>query len=213
MTYVYLDQSAAICTNVAGNGDREALSYCQCCDQTRKLSAAINTCPGSDLSILGMPSYIENMASLQPYSSGFDCSPILNSDQCTSEFGFVLEAGTEFYNPVALPSGVPGTEPLSDIGSLTTFPAAQTFSVTIAEAGYTSTITMVPADTTRATSTATASGSSRASGSSQTSVGSQTSSGSQATGSSGASNSAIRGGASMLRTGGLLIGLVAFAML
>lgn len=117
---------------------------------------------------------------LSPWNKGVDCSPVLNSQQCSSEFNFALGAGTEFYDPVSPPAGVPGTKPLSDVDTLTTFPGPQTYSLTIDRAGYTSVITMVPSGA-KSVATATAAGgngqlnknsdSSSASSSSSTSAG------------------------------------------
>ena len=66
----------------------------------------------------------------------------LNSNSCISDFGLVPQAGTTFYDPVNLPAGVPGTDPVSDVGTFTTFPGPQTIPLTMA--AYTSTITMAP---------------------------------------------------------------------
>ncbi len=190
LTYIYADSSVGTCINVAANGDpdSDSLSYCECCENSRLYSATINTCPNTNLDpILDLSTFISSTTARAPWKDGFDCSPILNSDQCTQEFGFVLSAGTEFFDPVNLPAGVPGTEPSSDVRTLTTFPAEQTFTLTISRAGYTSTITMVEAGASNAgTATATES-SSQASGTSQATGVSGSGSGS---GSSSASSSA-----------------------
>lgn len=148
------------------------IDYCTCCSNTRQYSAAINTCPDSDLSELGLPKYMSDTTNLNPWNKGFDCSPALNSQECTSIFGFVLGAGTEFYDPVAPPAGVPGSRPLSDVGTLATFPASQIFPLTMNLAGYTSTITMVPSNARSATTATAVRGSGKANGASNSASGS-----------------------------------------
>jgi hypothetical protein len=54
-----------------------------------------------------------------------------------------LGSGTEFYNLLSLPPGVPGTQSASDVGSFTTFPGPQTTTLKMF-GGYTSVITMAP---------------------------------------------------------------------
>lgn len=167
------------CIDYIGGSD-EVLDYCTCCSNVRQYSAAINTCPESDLSILGLSQYMSDTTALSPWNKGVDCSPVLNSQQCSSEFNFVLGAGTDFYDPISPPANVPGTKPLSNVGTLTTFPGPQTYSLTIDRAGYTSVITMVPSGA-KSAATATAAGengqsnknsdSSSASSSSSTSAG------------------------------------------
>jgi hypothetical protein len=157
----------------------------------------INTCPGSDLSILDFPNFVSNKIQSGPWASGFDCSPILNSDMCTSTFGLDLWVGTEFYDLAALPPNVTMDEPLSDIGTLTAFPGAQTYSLTISNAGYTSTITMAPFNAKNAAATT------------QTSASGSTG-GAQATGSSSSANAARRNKGVMYLIG-LIFGLMSFS--
>ncbi|KAJ9663511.1 hypothetical protein H2198_000777 [Neophaeococcomyces mojaviensis] len=204
MTYIFVENSP--CFNVAGSPDPDDLSYCQCCDNSREYSAAINTCPESDLSFIGLPKFMNHTTALSPWNKEFNCSPILNSDQCASTFGFRLGAGTTFYDPVSPPAGVPGTKPLSDIGTLTTFPAPQTYTLTISQAGYTSTITMVPSNAKSAATATAAGGSGQAKGGSSSSLPSSS-------GSSSSSTSAGHRENGRLHVVGLLVGLIAFAFL
>jgi hypothetical protein len=115
------------CFGVFSTGDLSILQYCKCCQNTRHISAAINTCPDSNLS---------------QWTERFDCSPELNSNSCTSDFDVVLAVGMAFYDPMDLPAGVLETRLVSDMGSYTTFSAIQI--VTVAVAACTSTFTMVP---------------------------------------------------------------------
>ena len=131
-----------ICLNAAKTANREILDYCQCCDRSHEISGAINTCPDSDLSRIDLPLSIQKVQS-KMRSANFNCAPILNSKSCTEEFGMQLGAGSIFYDPLNFPPGVPGTKPVSDVGSFTTFPGPQTTVIGM-YGGYTSTVTMVP---------------------------------------------------------------------
>lgn len=143
------------CGSLAAAGDLENTDYCNCCSNTLDVSSAINICPDTDLSVLNLSGQISGFASIQQ-GEGIDCSPILNSDTCATEFGFVLAAGSEFYNLLALPQGVPGTKAASDVGSFTTFPGPPTTTIGMFP-GYTRAVTMAPwnADSGATTNTAT----------------------------------------------------------
>lgn len=179
------------CISYVG-GDQNTIDYCTCCSNTRQYLAAINTCPDSDLSELGLSKYMSDTTNLSPWNKGFDCSPALNSQECKSSFGFVLGAGTEFYDPVAPPAGIPGSKPLSDIGTLTKFPASQVFPLTIDRAGYTSTITMVASNARSATTAAAARGSGQANEASNSASGSESASRSSSSSSSSATSAGHR---------------------
>ncbi|KAK5043618.1 hypothetical protein LTR84_011378 [Exophiala bonariae] len=145
MTYIYAEDTTCIQVAAGTTGpDDHSSDYCSCCESARNPSSVINTCPGSDLSILDFPKVVSNSIQSGPRALGFNCSPILNSDMCTLTFGLDLWAGTEFYDLAAPPPNVTMDKPLSDIGTLTAFPGAQTYPLTISNAGYTSTITMAP---------------------------------------------------------------------
>jgi hypothetical protein len=119
----------------------DTVDLCSCCNTVSALSNAINSCPDSDLSVIHIDSQINSYASVER-ASGTDCSPILNSDICSSEFGFTLDAGTEFYDASAMPPGVPGTKPVSNVGSFTTFPGPQVTSISML--GVQGVITLAP---------------------------------------------------------------------
>jgi len=131
-----------ICLNAAKTANREILDYCQCCDRSHEISGAINTCPEYDMSRIELPQSIQRVQS-RMRTSNFNCAPILNSDKCTEEFGMQLGAGSIFYDPFNFPPGLPGTKPVSDVGSFTTFPGPQTTVIGM-YGGYTSTVTMAP---------------------------------------------------------------------
>jgi hypothetical protein len=185
MTYIY-DQP---CTDLASSGvSFDVLNSCQCCYLTFGFSNAINICPDSDLSIIGLPGQINSAASgIQNIAA--ECSQILNSNQCTAEFGssFQLDAGTDLFNPLALPVGVPGTQPLSDVGSFTAFPGPQVTTISMSPAGYVKVITMAPWDAEDVAATATAATTGQEAGSTQStgraqSTGGATSAGGRETG-------------------------------
>ncbi|KAJ6114898.1 hypothetical protein N7486_000676 [Penicillium sp. IBT 16267x] len=64
-------------------------------------------------------------------SSSDDCSILSDASQCVTSFSLDTGAST-WYNPGQLPSGFPGTTPLSDTtdaGSITSAPDPYTFSI------------------------------------------------------------------------------------
>jgi hypothetical protein len=132
-----------LCDNFIGTGGNN-LDWCHCCAFSGPISSAIQTCPTTDLSILGLIEFIDSMRTTTA-SIGMDCAPILNSDACSREVGMQLGSGSgsQFYDLNNLPSGVPGTQEVSDVGSFTTFPGPQTTTVSIF-GGYQSVLTMKP---------------------------------------------------------------------
>ncbi|KAE9992626.1 hypothetical protein EG327_008369 [Venturia inaequalis] len=131
----------SICQDLVGSGG-DNLKRCECCESSRYFSGAVNTCPRTDLSIIALDVYFKGAVNNVPQVD-VDCAPLLNSDKCTEEFGMKLGSGTEFYNLLSLPPGVPGTQAISDVGAFTTFPGPQTTTLKMF-GGYSSVITMAP---------------------------------------------------------------------
>ncbi|KAJ5769059.1 hypothetical protein N7520_003618 [Penicillium odoratum] len=109
------------------------------------LSNIIQACPHNDLSGLSIDTWISSLQFGYNESASDDCSILDDGtgSQCKASFTFESEA-TTWYNPGQLPSGFPGTAPLSDTtnaGSLTVAPEPYTFSLFPA---YTSVISPVP---------------------------------------------------------------------
>jgi hypothetical protein len=106
-------------------------------------SSILTTCPTSDLSIIGLQTYITSIQKLLAPSSN-KCS-ILNggTSTCIKDYGFPF-VGTTAYNPLSLPAGEPGTEALSNTAgnAFTVFPSP-TLTLNLYPA-YTSTITAAP---------------------------------------------------------------------
>ncbi|KAF4630473.1 hypothetical protein G7Y89_g7664 [Cudoniella acicularis] len=101
-------------------------------------SASAGACC-SDLSVIDFSSYIKTVQG--EISSSSDKCAILNNgtETCISEWK-VPYAGTSAYNPLSLPSGEPGTAPLTNqAGNAFTTMASST--TTLSLSGYTSTIT------------------------------------------------------------------------
>ncbi|KAJ5918294.1 hypothetical protein N7454_010669 [Penicillium verhagenii] len=143
-------------------------------------------CPHNDLTPIDIDLMVETFQSGYNESASDDCSILSNPEQCVSSFTLDTLAST-WYNPGQLPSGFPGTEPLStttDAGSLTSAPDPYTFSI------FPSYITVITPAPYNAKNAAAADGSSVSSGDSG-SLASSASSGSTstATGNSAASTS------------------------
>lgn len=97
---------------------------------------------------------------LDTFESGYNnsasdqCSILADGDQCVNSFGLDTVAST-WYNPGQLPSGYPGTAPLSDTtagGSLTSAPDPYTYSIF---PSYISVITPAPYNAKNAAGTGT----------------------------------------------------------
>ncbi|KAJ5623055.1 hypothetical protein N7490_011660 [Penicillium lividum] len=142
-TVTFLDVSNG-CDASALDGVSTTAS-CECCLDSSVLSNIIQACPHNDLSALSIDTWIESFQFGYNESASDDCSILDDGtgSQCMASFTFESEA-TTWYNPGQLPSGYPGTAPLSDTtdaGSLTVAPEPYTFSLFPA---YTSVISPVP---------------------------------------------------------------------
>lgn len=110
-------------------------------------------CPHNDLSELGISSLINEREMAYNNSFSDKCSVLAQPAQCST---FSIEThATTFVNPGALPSGFPGTEPLSNTGggSITSPGLGATHVFTIFP-GYTSTIVAAPYNPSNAAATA-----------------------------------------------------------
>ncbi|PMD31554.1 hypothetical protein L207DRAFT_591505 [Hyaloscypha variabilis F] len=128
---------------VSSDGSITSLFTCECCALSWPISNILNTCPSSDLSVIGFPGYV---TSIQNYlASDSDKCAVLNNGTatCVKDYGFPF-VGTTAYNPLSLPAGEPGTEPLSNTAgnAFTVFPSP-TMTLTLYPA-YTSIITAAP---------------------------------------------------------------------
>jgi hypothetical protein len=136
----------------------------------------IELCPHNDLSSLSIDIMLESFESGYNNSASDQCSILADGDQCVSSFSLDTVAST-WYNPGQLPSGYPGTAPLSDTtdaGSLTSAPAPYTYSIF---PSYISVITPAPYNAKNVAAT-------------QTGTAVETSTGTSATGTAAAGNSA-----------------------
>jgi len=151
--YVYGNLSAiststqgSNCEVIAG-GDNKTLYDCECCELSWPISNILSTCPKSDLSGINFengvsfPTYIQRIqTSLSP--SPDKCAILTNnSTTCVSSYNFPY-AGNSSYNPLSLPAGEPGTQPLSNTAGdpFTAFPSDVNLTLTL-KPSYTSTIT------------------------------------------------------------------------
>jgi hypothetical protein len=103
----------------------------------------LNACPKSNLAVFGFQKFISTVATtLAP--SADKCAILKNgSETCINDYNFPW-AGATAYNPLALPSGEPGTEALSNTAgnAFTVFPSpVTTLSLLPAYNAYTSVIT------------------------------------------------------------------------
>ncbi|KAJ7642086.1 hypothetical protein FB45DRAFT_1000494 [Roridomyces roridus] len=156
MVYEYMSEVAITsdpCDPSGGNTD--LFNECQCCYFSSPISKIINTCPKSDLSILGVPTLIQQFAADIKKDIPFTdaCQSALGPQNVCSSFNLTSGPGA-FVDPAALPSGVPGTEPLSTMtGTVTSLPGPQTLTLELFPA-YTSTIVMAKFDEAQVTQTA-----------------------------------------------------------
>ncbi|KAG9245429.1 hypothetical protein BJ878DRAFT_548083 [Calycina marina] len=132
------------CQNVAGEGDIDKANECSCCEWSLPISNILNICPTQDLSILGVPHFITHIQSLIGAST--DGCEILNTgdvNSCQNTYGYIFQ-GAQVYNPLSLPSGIPGTDPLTNNpGNAFTDFGVPAFTFNIFP-GFTSTVTPVP---------------------------------------------------------------------
>lgn len=124
---------------IAG-GDNSTFYPCSCCDLSWPISkcvspilhpyfltnrhSIINTCPKTDLSIIDFTKYIASVSDTLG-SEAKNCTILQNgTDTCIKDYNFPF-VGTTAYNPLSLPKGEPGTEPLSNAAgnAFTVFPA------------------------------------------------------------------------------------------
>jgi hypothetical protein len=106
----------------------------------------LNTCPTSDLSTLDIDAFIANTQKVTQQSA--DHCAILDNDpqSCITTYGYPF-LGPKAYNPLNLPSGVPGTDPLTnEPGNAFTGFAEPAFTLVLFP-GYSSIITPVPFNT------------------------------------------------------------------
>ncbi|KAJ5652279.1 hypothetical protein N7507_009705 [Penicillium longicatenatum] len=104
---------------------------CQCCWDSSFLSEFIEWCPNNDLSAIDIDLMVETFQIGYNESASDECSILSEPSQCVSSFTLDTGAST-WYNPGQLPSGFPGTAPLSDTtdaGSITSAPDPYTFSI------------------------------------------------------------------------------------
>ncbi|RDW58587.1 hypothetical protein BP6252_13063 [Coleophoma cylindrospora] len=139
LTYIDLSQKDfGTCVNAAVNGAGDS---CTGCLDSAKISNVLNICPNYDLSYLGFPNIIANFGAQR--SARTDCAVLEDpSDLCQSSFG-ISRIGPDFYNPMNLPSGIPGTSTLLNLGgnAFTEFVSAYTLTL---YPGFTTTITPAP---------------------------------------------------------------------
>ncbi|KAJ7635810.1 hypothetical protein DFH06DRAFT_1100396 [Mycena polygramma] len=128
---------------------------CTCCMLSAPISNIIHTCPKSDLSLLSVSTLIQSLAKDAQQDSPDSCKSALGSNNtCASQFNITIDDGATYLNPAALPSGVPGSEPLSTLsGSVTTLPGPQTITLELFP-GYSSVIALASFDAQKVTQTA-----------------------------------------------------------
>ncbi|KAJ5909995.1 hypothetical protein N7504_004638 [Penicillium tannophilum] len=121
----------APCENYAADGSVSETASCQCCWDSSFLSEFIEWCPHNDLSVIDIDLMVETFQLGYNESASDECSILSDPKQCVSSFTLDTGAST-WYNPGQLPSGFPGTAPLSDTtdaGSITSAPDPYTFSI------------------------------------------------------------------------------------
>lgn len=112
----------------------------------------VELCPNSDLSDLAIDIMLDSFEAGYNNSASDQCSILSDGEQCVASFSLDTVAST-WYNPGQLPSGYPGTAPLSDTtagGSITSAPAPYTYSIF---PSYISVITPAPYDSKKAAAT------------------------------------------------------------
>ncbi|KGO44532.1 hypothetical protein PEX1_100570 [Penicillium expansum] len=121
----------APCEKYATDGSVSETASCQCCWDSSFLSEFIEWCPHNDLSVLDISTMVDTFKIGYNETGSDQCSILSDPSQCVSSFNLDTGAST-WYNPGQLPSGYPGTAPLSDTtdaGSLTQAPDPYTFSI------------------------------------------------------------------------------------
>jgi len=111
------------CQVIAG-GDNSTLYPCECCELSWPISNIITACPKTDLTVIGFEKYIAQVAKTLG-SAAKNCTILNNgTETCIKDYNFPF-VGTTAYNPLSLPVGEPGTEPLVNApgNAFTVFPA------------------------------------------------------------------------------------------
>ncbi|KAJ7111102.1 hypothetical protein C8R44DRAFT_633577 [Mycena epipterygia] len=158
LVYGYISESAVApdpCDAYL-NTAQENVVDCECCKLSAPISNIINTCPKSDLTLLGVPVLIQKYAAEAQQDTSDSCQSVLgsNTNVCSSQFSISVDGGGAFFNPAALPAGVPGSEPLSTLaGSVTALPGPQTITLELFP-GYSSVIALAPFDAKKVAQTA-----------------------------------------------------------
>ncbi|KAJ5288999.1 hypothetical protein N7478_002029 [Penicillium angulare] len=188
----------APCEDYALDGVLSEVASCQCCWDSSFLSEFIEWCPHNDLSFIAIDTMVETFQIGYNESASDQCSILSDPKECVASFSLDTGAST-WYNPGDLPSGFPGTAPLStttDAGSLTSAPDPYTFSIF---PSYITVITPVPYNKKNAEETGTgtaaqteATGGTGTNGATGTDVGTGTATGKNAAStSSGAANNIV----------------------
>ncbi|KAJ7465100.1 hypothetical protein FB451DRAFT_1402819 [Mycena latifolia] len=157
--YGYISESVVApdpCGNAYLDTAPESVSDCECCKLSAPISNIINTCPNSDLTFLGVPNLIQKYAAVAQQDTTDSCQSVLGSDSslCSSQFNISVDGGGAFFDPAALPAGVPGSEPLSTLaGSVTALPGPQTITLELFP-GYSSVIALASFDAKKVAQTA-----------------------------------------------------------
>jgi hypothetical protein len=148
--------SMAACSGLGDGPDPSGVFDCNCCQTSQVFSNIFNICPSSNLSSIGFNSWFaaqeklikSDQVSYSEIASAAGGGPlgnctILNTapDTCASKYELPIE-GTKWWNPLALPAGVPGTQALSDVaGSVTVPPWGTTKTTMVLFPAYTTVIT------------------------------------------------------------------------
>jgi hypothetical protein len=101
----------------------------------------LTVCPKSDLSILAFQTFVTSTKKSLALSAD-GCAILTNgSETCIKDYNFPF-AGTSVYNPLSLPTGIPGTDALYNTqgNAFSAFPSAAVVTLSLAPS-YTSTIT------------------------------------------------------------------------
>ena len=156
-------------------GGASGVFDCECCQTSQLFSNIFNICPSSNLSSIGFDSWFASEEKLiksgqvsysEIASMALGNCTILDTapDTCASKYKLPIE-GTKWWNPLALPAGVPGTQALSDIaGSVTVPPWGMTKTTMVLFPAYTTVITPATYNEENAAATTGVSGTTTAAG-------------------------------------------------
>lgn len=170
------DQYIASMTACSALGaDPSGVFDCDCCQTSQVFSNIFNICPSSNLSSIGFDSWFATQEKLiksdqasysEIASMALGNCTILDTapDTCASKYKLPIE-GTKWWNPLALPAGVPGTQALSDVaGSVTVPPWGTTKTTMVLFPSYTTVITPATYNEENAAATTGVSGTTTAAG-------------------------------------------------